>query len=196
LKGTIVNQVENGWLVRGARTATKITPPVHILKAESIVTGHVKHRDREPVLEAGHGNGLCVPVAESLLRRDVAADRIGLTETQVLQAAVMLELRRRTLRSLAATNRISASVSDFDWQELNSEYVVATLAALRATSSSATDAEIREFKSHLAGETTDSRIMMQIGRTSRTTAIRYLKRRAEYHHQHVDISDYSDRLTA
>ena len=196
LKGTVVNQVENGWLVRGSRTATKITPPVHILKTAYIIIGHVKHRDRAPVLEAGHGNGLCVPVAESLRRRDVAADRLGLSETQVLQATVVLELRRRTLRALAATNRISASASDFDWQELNSEYVVATLAALRATSSSATDAEIQEFKSHLAGETTDSRLVMQIERTGRTAAIRYLKRRTEYHHQHVDISDYSDRLTA
>jgi len=194
LKGTIVEQMKTGWIVKGSRTATKITPPVHILQTDDIVTDHVKHRDRAPVLETGHGNSLCVPVTESLRRRDVAAFRLGLTETQVLQAAVMIELRKRALCSLACSNRIRKA--DFDYDELNSEYVVATLAALRATSSSATDQDIQEFKRHLAGETTDSRIMMQIGRTSRTATIRYLKRRTEYHHQHVDISDYSDRLTA
>ncbi|MBK5275161.1 MAG: hypothetical protein JJE30_08925 [Desulfuromonadales bacterium] len=196
LKGTIIGQAGDGWQVRGARTASKITPPVFTLQAHEITTDHIPPRQRVKKLETSHGSGLSIVAAESIRRREITEARLGMTETQVLQARAMLEMRRRALRKLAATNGIAFSRYDYAFEELSSEYLVAAMSALRSTVSKAPDADLEEFRRYLSGEVADSRVMMTITRTSRTAAIRYLKRRTEYHLQHVDISDYGRRLAA
>jgi hypothetical protein len=196
LKGTIIGRGGDGWQVRGTRTATKSTPPVFTLQAHEITTNHIPPSQRVRKLETGHGSGLSIMAVESIRRREISAARLGMTETQVLQAAAMLEMRRRALRNLAATNGISFSRYDFEFGELESEYIVGTLSALRSTVSRAPDADLDEFRAYLSGEVADSRVMMTISRTSRTAAVRYLKRRTEYHRHHVDIHDVEYRLAA
>lgn len=195
-KGTLIEQSGESWIVKGRRTATKSTPPISTVPAHQIVTDHIAPKDRVKKLEAGHGNSLSIVAAESIRRQRISIERLGLSETQILQARAMLEIRKRAVRKLASTNRIIPNIGDYEYQELDSEYVVAQLTALRATAASATDADIREFKRYLAGETDDSRMVMTISRTSRTAAIRYLKRRAEYHHLHTNIDDVAYRLAA
>jgi hypothetical protein len=49
-----------------------------------------------------------------------------------------LEIRRRAVRYLATQNRITPHSEDFEFQELNSEYIIGQLTALRATATGAT----------------------------------------------------------
>jgi hypothetical protein len=156
----------------------------------------VPEKLRPRKLESGHGSGLSIVVEESIRRKAIVIERLGMSEDQVLQARAMLEIRRRAVRGLAGISRIPCTREDFSFQELDSEYVVAQLAALRATASSATDADLREFKRYLDGEVGDSKMMLTICRTSRTAAIRFLRKRQEYHRFHVDIADYAYRLAA
>lgn len=193
-KGELVEQSGECWIVRGCRTATKITRPFISVPVASIVTDHIPSRQRVKKLETGHGNGLCIVAEESLRRQQVVVERLQMSETQLLQCRVMLEIRRRAVRGLASMNRITTS--DPDFEELSSEYVVAQLSALRAQAATATAADIREFKRYLAGETDDSRMIMTISRTSRTAAVRYLKRRSQWHQLHTNIDDVAYRLAA
>lgn len=195
LKGELVEQSGEGWIVRGTRTATKSTRPLNTIPASMIVTDHTPKKDRIKKTER-HGSGLSIPVAESIRRQQISVERLGMSESQILQARALLEIRRRAVRSLATLNRIVPNREDYDFQELDSEYVVAQLAALRATASSATDEDIKEFKRYLNGEVTESKMLLTINRTSKTATIRYLKRRAEYQLMHVDIHDYEYRLSA
>jgi hypothetical protein len=195
-KGEIVEQIGENWIVKGTRTATKSTRPLITVPADMIVTDHIPPGQRVRKLESGHGSGLCIPAAESIRRQQISTERLGMTETQILQARALLEIRRRAVRSLATLNSIVPHSEDFEFQELNSEYIVAQLTSLRATAATATDADIREFKRYLDGEATDSRMMMTITRTSRTAAIRFLKHRQEYYRFHVDIADFENRLAA
>ena len=195
LKGTIIGANETGWIVRGCRTATKITPPIHTLQAHEINTEYIPEKLRPRVYETGHGGcGMSVLATESIRRQQLTVERLGMSESQLLQARALLEIRRRTVRGLASVNRITRD--DPDFEELSSEYVVAQLMALRATAATATNADIREFKRYLNDEVADCKMMLSIKRTSRTAAIRYLKLRAQYHRSHVDIDDYKYRLTA
>lgn len=196
LKGKIIGQSPDGWTVQGCRTATKSTPPVFILLSHEIITDHVPPKSRKKQREAGHGAGLTIIAAESLRRQQISTERLEMSESQVLQARAMLEIRRRTLRQLATSNRIAPSYDDYEFRELDSEFIVAQLAALRASAATATDDDIKQFKRHLAGEVDYSRIMFTITRSSKTAAIRYLKRRSQYHRIHTNIDDLAYCLTA
>ncbi len=197
LKGTIIGGNETGWTVRGCRTATRITPPVHAIPPHEINEEYIPAKLRTPVYEKGHGGcGMSVLATESIRRQQLTVERLGMTETQILQARALLEMRRRTVRYLASQNRIVPHSEDFEFQELNSEYIVAQLTALRATASTATDTDIREFKRYLSGEVEGCKMMITIKRTSKTAAIRYLKQRAQYYRSHFDIADYANRLAA
>ncbi len=197
LKGVIIGANDTGWIVRGCRTATKITPPIHTIQAHEINTSYIPVKLRTRMYEKGHGGcGMSVLATESIRRQQLTVGRIGMTETQILQARAMLEIRRRTVRYLATQNRIVPHSEDFEFQELSSEYIVGQLTALRATAATATDADIKEFKRYLTGEVQDCKMMITIKRTSRTAAIRYLKQRAQYYQSHFDIADFEYRLAA
>ncbi|MDR3581574.1 MAG: hypothetical protein P4L44_16555 [Oryzomonas sp.] len=196
LKGTIIGQEGDGWKVCGCRTARCFFPPEFILQAHEIITDHIPSKDRPRKLEAGHGRGLCIPAAESIRRKEIVTARLGMSEAQVLQARAILEMRRRTLGKLAASNGIATTREDFDFEELCSEHLVATLAALRSATSKAPDAELDEFRACLDGKADDCRIMKTIARCGRTAAVRYLKARADYRRTHVGISDHERRLAA
>ena len=189
LKGEIVGKEGDRYIVRGARTAGKFAAPVLTLQANEIIADHVPHRCRPKRTEC-HGSGLSILVDESVRRKETLAERLGMTEEQVLQARAMLTLRRQTLRKLAATNRLSFSSQDYEFEELQSEYLVSSLAALRSAVSKATNTEIDLFKGFLReGRHENSRIVLTVARTAKTAAIRYLKQRTAYLHHHVSIDD-------
>ena len=194
-KGVVLSQDGDGYHVQGARTATRFNPPVYTLMAHEIITGHIPTRDRIKKTER-HGTGLSITAAESLRRQEIGTARLGLSESEVLQARAMLEIRKRTLCKLAASNGITPTREDFDFEEISGEYLVASLASLRSATSKATDADIKEFRHHLHGQVAESRIMMTIAKTAKTAAVRYLRKRSFYHAMHVDISDYERRLYA
>jgi hypothetical protein len=87
LKGTIIDANETGWIVRGCRTATKITPPIHTLQTHEINTEYVPVKLRPRKLETGHGScGLSILATESIRRQQLTVGRLGMSETQILQA--------------------------------------------------------------------------------------------------------------
>lgn len=176
LKGEVIAQYGDSYTVKGTRTAGKFTRPVYSLTAQEMITDHIPHKLKPKTREAGHGNGLCIPIDESIRRKEniterlgMTEERLGMTEEQVLQARAMLELRKRTLRGLAASNRLSYSSQDFECEELTSEYTVTTLAALRSAVSKATDTELDLFREFL---------------------------RTDYHRHHVSIYGMERRLAA
>ena len=195
LKGELVEQSGENWIVKGARTATKSSRPIITVPISTIVTDHIAPKDRIKRTER-NGVSLSIPAAESIRRKQISFERFEMTECQILQARAMLEMRRRAVCRLAGMNRITTSKEDFGYRELDSEYILAQLAALRATAVTATDADVREFKCYLAGEVEDSKIMMTISRSSRTASIRFLKKRQQFHYMHLDIADYEYRLAA
>lgn len=197
LKGVIIGANDTGWIVRGCRTATNIKPPIHTIQTHEINTSYIPVKLRTRVYEKGHGGcGMSILATESIRRQQLTVGRLGMNESQILQARAMIEIRRRTLKRLAYSNRITPNSQDYDFQELDSEFIVCQLMALRATAATATAADIREFQRHLAGEVEGSRMMMTITRSSKTAAIRYLKQRAQYHQLHVDIADHEYWLAA
>lgn len=198
-KGQIVGGNDlDGWQVQGRRQADRFAAGVYHLTTDQIQTEEAfkASRSRSTIHETISTHGRQITATEMNRRAQVAADRLQLTEIQILQARAMLEIRRRTVRELAHKNRIPSTICDYDYNELDSEYVVAQLTALRATASSASDDDIRKFKQFLAGETTDSRMIMTITRTARTAAIRFLKSRTQYRQLHTNIDDVAYYLAA
>lgn len=193
-KGTVIagNNVD-GWQVKCCRTATSFKAEVLTIAAEHLTTedDHKAKLQRSPIHENGR-----ITATEMNRRAEIAAERLQLSEAQVLRARAMLEIRRSTLRKLAYKNAIAATGSDFDFQELVSEYLVASIEAYRTAAHKASSEDLRAFHDQLEGRTSQSNIMLTIARTAKTTAIRWLKARQEYRQRHYNISDYEWRLAA
>lgn len=198
-KGQIVggNSLD-GWQVQGRRQANSFVADVYQLTSDQIQTEEAfkASRSRSTIHETISTHGRQITATEMNRRAKVAVERLQLTETQVLQARAMLEIRKRTLRSLAYKNRICTTATDFEFEELSSEYLVAALTAFRTATSKAPVADLDEFRRFIAGEPVKSCIMLTIAKTGKTAAIRYLKARSQYHQRHVDIFDYADRMAA
>jgi len=119
----------------------------------------------------------------SIQRKEVATERIGTTEADVLQHPAFVTGMKRTLQHLASTNGYNPNYQningvlmndDPDANELFSEYVTAAMGAFRAATSKANPEDIAEFNQHLNGERQDSRIVGQMQRTGRTAALRHV----------------------
>jgi len=141
--------------------------------------------------ENGNGAGMCIPAAESVLRSQIGAVRLGLTEEQILRAKAMIELRRRIVCSLATSNGIACTSADYEFQEIVSEFTVAALGAIRATTSKSPLQELEEFRAFIEGQTAESKIMTTIARTGKTAVVRYLKKRRKYRLTHMDLCAYN-----
>lgn len=187
-----------GYQVQGRRSADKFNAEIVFLTADQMQSEQEfkASRAKSGLFEAISAKGRQITSEEMKRRSEAGTLRLGMTETQVLQARAMLEIRRRVLLSLAASNRITPRSTDFEFEELTSEYLLATLGALRTATSKAADADLEAFRAHLTGKADYSRIMMNIARTGKTAAIRYLKKRQEYHQHHHNIDDYAYQLAA
>lgn len=184
----IISYADGYYTVKGMRTATcsrrpVLTIPEQYLLPVSVVRPEKKYR-RE-----FHGRGLSVPVSESLQRKEATEARLGMSEGSVLQCRAMTSLKNRIVRSLASKNRIPSKSQDF--AELESEFLVAALSALRTVAAKAATEDIKQFKRFLAGsEKTEvffCRIVLNIARTGKTAVVRFLQHRQQYHMTHVDI---------
>lgn len=188
----------DGWQVQGRRQADQFQAPVFIVPAGQLqtVAEHKAERQKSGIFETTSTKGRRITAEEMKRRAEAAARALQFTELYVMQSRAMIEVRRRIVRKLAASNGIAATIDDFEFEELTSEFQFASLLAFRTAASKATAEQIDEFRSHLMGKIDSSRIMGTIARTGKTAAIRYLKARQEYHRLHVDISGKERRLAA
>lgn len=192
-RGELIEQQGEHAVIRGCRQAGNFTRPLLTVHVSQIIPNHVSAGRKTRKLQHGQGAGMCILPSESIRRKE-HLERLGLSEADILMCKAMVELRRRTLRSLAVTNGIEPVTSDFDFEELHSEYLVATLGALRSATSRAAVEDIAEFQDHITGRRDQSRIMLTIYRTGKTAAIRYLQRRQQYHLHHVPLPDDKGRF--
>lgn len=143
------------------------------------------------------GVGLEVHVDISLQRKVTMQER-GVTEMEVFTAPAFVALQKRVVRSLASKNNMP--VHSMEVSELHSEFICATLNAVRTICSKATDRELEEFKAFLSGSShTDvffCRVVLNLARTGKTACIRYLQRRKQYYQNHVNLESLERSLSA
>lgn len=201
-KGIIIGgDAATGWQVQARRLMTQtaaqadvFTVPAEYLKSEA---DHKAAQEPTGIYETTSTNGRQITATELNRRATVAAERIQLTEAQIFQARAMLEIRKKILVKAAYRGHISKTTQDFDYQELSSEYDIASLQAFRTSASKATVTELQLFSDYIRGATdTVGSIALTIFRTSKTAVVRYLKSRNDYYHHHDNISDHAWRLAA
>lgn len=195
LRGEIVEQHEDHYLVRGMRTATRSTRPLLTIPAAQILPVQAVRKSKKHSRENGNGAGLSLPVDESVKRSQIGTERLGMNEGAVLFADPMQQLCRRIVRRLASFNGIYGNDNP-ELHELYGEYLVAALQAIRTQTSKATDADLDAFRSFIAGHTVTSRIMVTVVRTGKTAVIRFLKRRQKFHQTHRSIETLERRVAA
>lgn len=194
LRGEIIEQQGDYYLVRGMRTATcsrrpVLTIPEALILPVSVVRPEKKYR-REY-----NGQGLSVPVSVSLQRKVSMQERLGMDEGTVLFSEPMQRLCRQIVRRLGSFNGIRGNDNP-ELHELGGEFLVSALQAIRTATSKATTEDLNAFRLFLEGETVTSKIMLTVARTGKTAVIRYLKKRQQYHQTHVDIYSLERRRMA
>lgn len=200
-KGVVIGGDVTGWQVQARRSSSQtighgdtFIVPAEYLKSEA---EHKAAQQPSGIHEVTSTHGRQITATELNRRATVAAERFQMTEAQILQARAMLEIRKRIIAKAAHRGRITATQSNFDFQELLSEYTLAAITAFRTATSKATVSDIQSFRDYIEEKTTTAGyIALSIFRSGKTAAIRYLKARSEYHHHHEDISDHAWRLAA
>lgn len=175
-KGTIISgDHQSGYKIKPNREGYTLNPPPVYAPREHIWTNQehgLKLIRREKLTPQ-----------KSIERKEIATEKIGTTEADVLQHPAFVTGMKRTLQHLASTNGYNPNYQningvlmndDPDANELFSEYVTAAMGAFRAATSKANPEDIAEFNQHLKGERQDSRIMGQMQRTGRTAALRHV----------------------
>ena len=197
LKGEVIGCIDGMYQIKGMRSATKHARPVYLIPSSQVFPVQEIGRNK-PVKyhREFHGRGLSTPLSESILRKQATETRMGMNEGEILQSKAMTGLKRRIVRSLASKNHIPSTSQDFT--ELESEFLVAALSALRTVASKASTEEIGQFKSFLAGseEHFFCRIVLNIARTGKTACIRYLNQRQQYQRNHISIELLGRRIRA
>jgi hypothetical protein len=200
MRGEIISYADGCYTVKAMRTATCSRRPVLTI-TENQVFAVAEIGRNKPVKyhrEYNSGGGLSVPAQESLQRKVSMQDRLKMNEMQVFTAPAMIALQKRVVRSLARKNHIPAHSQDFS--ELESEFICATLNAVRTICSKATDKELSEFKAFLSGSVDTAvffcRVVLNIARTGKTGCIRHLQRRNKYYLSHVNLESLERRLSA
>lgn len=194
LKGEVIGHVDGMYQVKGMRSATQHARPVYLIPAEQVFP--VEQIKRKPHTHKLQGSGLSLNTTESLERKQITENRLNMTEGQILQCRAMIDLKRRIV--LAAAHKNNIPYRSLDYNELESEFMVAALGAIRAAVSKATSEELNKFLSFLAGneEHFFCRIVMNIARTGKTACIRFLKRRQQYHTTYINIDALERREAA
>jgi len=194
LRGEVLEQQGDHCLIRGMRSATCSTRPMLTIPASEILPVQAVKRQPKYKREC-NGAGMSVPVVESIERKQVGAERLGLDEGAVLFAEPMQQLCRRIVGRLARGNGINRQNAEYS--ELVSEYLVAALQAIRTQTSKASDEELAEFLRFLAGDDqVFGKIIVTIARTGKTAVIRYLKKRKKYHQTHRSLEILERRVAA
>lgn len=186
LRCEIINYAEGYYTVRGMRTASSYRRPVLSIPEQYMLPVSVV-RPAKKYSREYHGGGLSVPAAESLQRAQIGCERLGMDEGAVLFADPLQRLCKRIVGRLASSNGIHGADNP-ERHELQSEFVVASLQAIRTATSKASDSDLEAFRRFLAGEDhLFGKIVVTIARTGKTACIRYLQRRQQYHQTHCSI---------
>lgn len=186
LRCEIISYGEGCYTVRGMRTASSYRRPVLTIPEQHMLPVSVVRRQPKYRREY-HGAGLSVPVTESLQRARIGCERLGMDEGAVLFADPLQRLCKRIVGRLARFNGICGADNP-ERYELQSEFLVAALQAIRTLTSKASDSDLDEFRRFLAGEDhLFGKIVVTIARTGKTSCIRYLQKRQKYHQTHCSI---------
>jgi len=193
LRGEIVEQQGECYVVRGMRTATRSSRPLLTIPAGQVLPFQAVRKPKKNSRENGHGSGLSLPVDESVKRSQIGTERLGMNEGAVLFSDPMQQLCRRIVRRLGSFNGIRGD-NNPELHELYGEYLVATLQAIRTQTSKASDEDLDAFRNFLAGHTVTSKIMLTVARCGKTAVIRFLKRRQKYHQTHKGLETLERRM--
>lgn len=176
-KGTIISgDHRTGYTIKPNREGYQLNPPPVYAPREHIWT-HTEHK----LIVAPKRQAVTPQV--SVQRKEEGTAKVGMTEADILKHPAFVKPMKQTLSHLAGKNGFNPhfqeqggvlTTDDPQANELFSEYIVGAIGAFRAASSKAEPADISEFNNHLNGISTQSRIMMQMHRTGKTTAIRHL----------------------
>ena len=193
LKGEFIGQVDGLYQIKGARRSTQHARPVYLVPADQVFP--VEQIKRKPHAHKLQGSGLSLNTSESLERKQIGMERLGMDEGAVLFSDPLQTLCRQIVRRLASFNGIRGNDNP-ELHELGGEFLVSALQAIRTATSKASDADLDAFRLFLEGQTVTSKIMLTVARTGKTAVIRYLKRRQQYHMTHCGLETLEGRLTA
>jgi len=105
LRGEIVEQQGECYVVRGMRTATRSSRPLLTIPAGQVLPFQAVRKPKKNSRENGHGSGLSLPVDESVKRSQIGTERLGMNEGAVLFSDPMQQLCRRIVRRLGILQR-------------------------------------------------------------------------------------------
>lgn len=176
-KGTIISgDHRTGYTIKPNREGYQLNPPPVYAPREHIWT-HVEHN-----LILAPKRQVVTPQV-SVQRKEEGTAKVGMAEADILKHPAFVKPMKQTLSHLAGKNGFNPYFQEQDGvlktddpqaNELFSEYIVGAMGAFRAASSKAEPADISEFNNHLNGISTQSKIMMSMHRTGKTTAMRHL----------------------
>lgn len=196
LRCEIISYANGCYTVKGMRPSNSSRRPVLTIPESQVFAVAEIVRTKKNKLQRT-GIGLEVHVDISLQRKMSMQER-GITEMEIFTAPAFVALQKRVVRSLASKNHISAH--SMESSELHSEFLCATLNAVRTICSKATDKELTEFKAFLSGSSdTDAffcRVVLNLARTGKTACIRYLQRRKQYYQNHVNLESLERGIAA
>lgn len=195
LRCEIISYADGCYTVKAMRTATCSRRQVLTIPESQVLPVSVVRPEKKYRREYNSGGGLSVTVAESIHRKEIGVERLGMDEGTVLFSEPMQRLCRQIVRRLGSFNGIRGNDNP-ELHELQGEFLVSALQAIRTATSKATTEDLDAFRQFLAGQTVTSKIMLTVARTGKTAVIRYLKKRQQYHQTHVDIYSLERRRTA
>lgn len=190
----IISYAGGCYTVKGMRPANSSRRPVLTIPESQMLSVAVV-RPEPKFKREFHGQGLSVSTAESIHRKETGVARLGMDEGTVLFSEPMQRLCRQIVRRLGASNGIRGNDNP-ELHELAGEFLVAALQAVRTATSKATTEDLDAFRQFVAGETVTSKIMLTVARTGKTSVVRFLKKRQQYHRMHIDIYSLERRLSA
>ena len=185
-KGTIVaGSHEEGYTIQPVRDGYTFRPAQITTDRDNLWTEeeHKAESARSGTRETTSRGGSTIAAAESRRRAEVGQQRAQLDEGMVLTHPVFVSRMRSTLSHLASTNGFNPHFEeiggalhndDNDSNELYSEYIAAAMNSYRTETSRAPEADLDDLRAVLAGEGTESRILMSMTRAGKTAALRHI----------------------
>jgi len=169
-RGTIIEQQNGGYLIQCKRTSAKFKAQVVFVDSE-----FVRNIPDKPAKPSTDFDTLCRQ------RAIIGYQRLGINEGEVLQHPAVLRMAKSVLSLLAWKNGRDGNYiiqdgslrnHDHVSMELYSDYAFSLLIALRRETFQAPQSDLEEFRDHLDGKRSDSRIFATITFAGRGAAIR------------------------
>ena len=185
-KGTIVaGSHEEGYTIQPVRDGYTFRPAQITTDRDNVWTDeeHKAETARTGTRETTSRGGSTISTEESRRRAEVGQQRAQLDEGKVLTHPVFVSRMKSTLAHLATSNGFNPHYIDLggalhnddnDANELYSEYIAAAMNSYRTETSRAPEKDLDDLRDTLAGEGSDSRILMSMTRAGKTAALRHI----------------------